>query len=340
MRKFFVAVVLMLAVVFLLARKAELSSISEIVQQANPIYLFVAVILLIFFLFSTVMLYRSIFRSLDLDEKPARMSVLVASAFFVNIVTPSAGMGGIAIFISEARRKGVSSARVMVANALIVLLEYLGFLAVLSLGLIVLLRRSMLKEHELIATSLIVCFVSVLGSFLYTGMRSSEALGNTLARLARTVNHLLWPIIHRNYFDPQLAHHFAQDAASGLYDLRQNPTNLIVPGLLALFDKILLLTIFLCCFLAYNVPFSPGTIIAGWSLAYLFLTVSPTPGGIGIVEGVLPLTLTSLYVPLGAATLITITYRAITLWLPLLLGMLAFNWIAHYEKTTTVVQNF
>lgn len=339
MRKFFVAVALMLAIVFFLARKAEISSIIETLQQASRVYLFVAVILLGLFQLMTTLLYWSIYRSLELEERPAKISLLVVSAFFVNIVTPSAGMGGIAVFISEARRNGISPARVMVANALIILLEYLGFLVVLSLGLIVLLRRSILSEPELIATIAVISLIILLGAFLYTGMQSSDTLANTLARLSGVGNRILRPFIHRNYFDQQLAQIFAHDAANGLYSLRQKPSSLALPGFLALLDKILLLLIFLCCFLAYKVSFSPGTIIAGWSIAYLFLTVSPTPGGIGVVEGLLPITLTTLYVPLGAATLITVTYRSITLWLPLFLGMLAFNWIAHREKSTSIMPN-
>jgi len=47
---------------------------------------------------------------------------------------------------------------------------------------------------------------------------------------------------------------------------------------------------------SFEIPFSAGAIIAKFSLAYLFLIVSPTPSGIGIVEGLMPLALTSLNV--------------------------------------------
>jgi uncharacterized protein (TIRG00374 family) len=53
--------------------------------------------------------------------------------------------------------------------------------------------------------------------------------------------------------------------------------------------------------------------------------VSPTPSGIGIVEGALALTLASLDVDLSQAVIITIVYRGITFWLPLAVGALAFR---------------
>jgi uncharacterized membrane protein YbhN (UPF0104 family) len=73
------------------------------------------------------------------------------------------------------------------------------------------------------------------------------------------------------------------------------------------------------------VPTTPGTLIASFSIAYLFLIVSPTPAGLGFVEGVLPLALTSMYVDLGQATIVTLTYRTFTFWVPLLVGMFCFR---------------
>ncbi len=68
-----------------------------------------------------------------------------------------------------------------------------------------------------------------------------------------------------------------------------------------------------------------GTIVAGFAIAYLFLIVSPTPSGIGIVEGVMAIALVSLRVNISHAVIITLAYRAVTFWLPLVVGALAFR---------------
>ena len=93
-----------------------------------------------------------------------------------------------------------------------------------------------------------------------------------------------------------------------------------------------LLLILAVIFLAFNVPFSFGTIVAGFSLGYLFWIISPTPSGIGFVEGALTLGLTSMNVPLGAAAVIALAYRGVTFWFPMLIGMLAFRWL--FKKNT------
>jgi hypothetical protein len=66
-------------------------------------------------------------------------------------------------------------------------------------------------------------------------------------------------------------------------------------------------------------------LVAGFSIGYLFLIVSPTPAGLGIVEGALTITLSSMYIPLEAAAVITLVYRGFTFWVPLLVGMIAFR---------------
>jgi len=99
--------------------------------------------------------------------------------------------------------------------------------------------------------------------------------------------------------------------------------------LLAISNKVLLISILLLTFLAFRIPYTSGTIVAGFSIGYLFLIVSPTPAGIGIVEGVLTLALTSLWVPVEAAAIITLVYRGYTFWLPFVVGMLAFRQIPH-----------
>jgi uncharacterized protein (TIRG00374 family) len=78
-------------------------------------------------------------------------------------------------------------------------------------------------------------------------------------------------------------------------------------------------------FLAFQVPFSAGTIIGGFAIAYLFLIITPTPAGVGIIEGVMPLALSSLRVPWSEAVVITLAYRGVTFWIPLGFGAIAMR---------------
>jgi uncharacterized protein (TIRG00374 family) len=78
-------------------------------------------------------------------------------------------------------------------------------------------------------------------------------------------------------------------------------------------------------FLAFRVEYTPATIIAGFSIGYLFTIVSPTPAGVGVVEAALPFSLASFGIPLSSAVVVTMAYLGVTFWLPLFIGFLAFR---------------
>lgn len=327
MRKFIVALLLLVGVVFVFARFAELQSIYETLRRGDWRYLLVALGVQLLWLVNIAALFRVIYRALGIEEKMTRLALMSAAATFANVVAPSVGMSGVAVFISEAKRKGYSAARATLAGVLYVLFDYAGFLCVLALGLIVLFRRNDLNLPELIASFILFSLAVILASLLYLGMHSASAFGTALAKMARWVNRLLFPFLRRQYLSEQRAIEFAHDASEGLRALRQKPKDLILPLLLALSSKTLLIFVLFMMFMAFEVPFSIGTLIAGFSIGYLFLIISPTPAGLGFVESGLTLALASMYVPLSEATVVVMAYRGYTFWLPLAIGGLALRWL-------------
>jgi uncharacterized protein (TIRG00374 family) len=213
-----------------------------------------------------------------------------------------------------------------------ILFDYVGFLVVLTLGLAVLARRNRLDWPEISASIILVIIALGITVLLYLGAKSGRILGNVLASLASMVNRMARPFIHREYLSLERAHSFAAEAAEGLSALQTRPSYWIKPLILALNNKAILITIMMMTFLAFRQPFTAGTIIAGFSIGYLFLIVSPTPSGIGVVEGIMTLGLTSLRVPFDSAAVIVLAYRGITFWFPLLPGLVAFRFISNENR--------
>jgi uncharacterized protein (TIRG00374 family) len=113
--------------------------------------------------------------------------------------------------------------------------------------------------------------------------------------------------------------------ADDLKSLPQKSYSLLKPMLFALANKALLIGVLAASFLSFEVPLTAGTVIGGFSITYLFLIFSPTPSGIGIVEGIMPLALSSLRVSWSQAVIVTLAYRGITFWVPLGVGAVAFR---------------
>ncbi len=339
MRKFIIALLLFLGVLFILLRISEIQNVVGTLKRGDWRFVFLAILVILIWLVNTAASYWSIYRAIGLDEKVENLLPVVAAANFANIVAPTAGMSGMAIFVSEAQRRNYSPGRAAVAGALFVLFDYAAFFCVLAVGFSVLIRRNDLNIGEVIASGLLLGFAVVLAFLIYLGLRSAQALGKALAWLARLTNRVLWPFIHREYLSEKRAYEFAHDAAGGLKEIDRQPGNLILPLFLALSKQLLLIIILFLSFLAFKVPVSLGTLIASFSLGYLSLIVSPTPSGLGVVEGVLTVALISMYVDKGAAAVITLAYRGITFWFPLLIGLIAFRWFGHKPRIELQQEN-
>jgi uncharacterized protein (TIRG00374 family) len=325
MRKFIIAVLLLLSFLFIFFRIAELQSIGTTLQKGNWLFLGLAFLVEALWALNLGASFRSIYRAIGIEEKIGRLSLIVGAANFINAVAPSAGVSGLAVFMSEARRRNYSPGKAAVGGVLFLLFDYLGLIAVLLVGITVLIRRDDLTLIEILASAALIGLAMLFAFLLQRGMKSAQSLGNALSWITRQINRILKPFIHREYIADTWAHEFAHEAADGLKKMRRDPKSILMPLVLALTNKVALIIILTLVFMAFKVPLSIGTIIASFSIGYLFVIISPTPAGLGFVEGALTLALTSMYISLEDAALITLSYRGITFWVPMLYGMVSLR---------------
>ena len=241
MRKIIISVVLFLAIVFVILRFSELKNILDTLDRSNYRFLIAAVIIELIWLLNSATDYGSIFRLVGLNEKKSHLVLVATAANFVNVIAPSVGIGGMAVFIDDAARHNHPTGRVTVVGVLYVLFDYLAFFCVLALGFIVLIRRNNLNAGELTAAAILLVIAAGVASLLYLGYKSAERLGKTLAWLARLVNRIMRPFIHRDYLQEGQAHFFASEAAEGIAMLRGKQKELLWPFLYALNNFALLI---------------------------------------------------------------------------------------------------
>jgi glycosyltransferase 2 family protein len=325
-RKAIFSIILFLSLIFTARHFLEFQKVTGTLQTADWRFVLLAMLFEVLGISVLGKTYQSIYRILGMKEDPRHMISLAAAANFVNMIAPSGGMSAVAMFLSDARRRGHPAARVTIANAIYLICEYIALLIAFSLGFVVLIRRNNLHWPEVIAASILLLGVVGLLLLLILAWYSTRACTLVLGFGFRFTNFVARPFLHRTCLEEGLAQRFAEEARSGMALLsRSSAPQLARPILFSLSNKLVLIGILMMVFCAFGVPFSPGTIIAGFSLGYLFVVVSPTPAGIGIVEGVLTLSLRSLGVPLEPAAIITLAFRGITLWEPFFIGGYLFR---------------
>ena len=325
MRKILLILFFFVAIGIAIISLGELRHTWKTLSHADVRFLLLAILLLLGWTLNEAGGYRSLYRLMGIKEDYKHLVLLSSATSFINVVAPSGGFGGVAVFVDDAGKRGNPRGLAAAVGALSLFLEYSAFMVILGLGWVVFFRRNDLKPGEMTASFIMIGIVLGMGILIYIGSHSSEQLGRILGWAAHRINQVLWPVLHHEYFHEIAAHEFGVEVAEGLAILRTKQNGILIPFLFALTSKTLQTLILGMTFMAFDVPFSIGTIVAGFASAYLFLIVSPTPYGIGVVETLLPLALTSLTVPWEDSVIITLVYRGITFWIPLILGGISFQ---------------
>ena len=237
MRKFIIALLLLLGVLLIITRLTEVQNVYSTLQQGDWRFILLGFAALALWMANHGLSYQAVYRLLGIHEETWHMIKVALAADFVNVVTPSGGMTTIAVFLDDSRRRGYSSGRVMIAWALNLLFDYTAFLVVLTVGLGVLARRNDLHWPEITAACVLLFGALGLATLLYLGLQSGEALGKALAWMARLINRIVRPFIHRDYLPVERVYSFAYDGAAGIAAVRHNPRGLLKPILLAVSNK-------------------------------------------------------------------------------------------------------
>jgi uncharacterized membrane protein YbhN (UPF0104 family) len=122
---------------------------------------------------------------------------------------------------------------------------------------------------------------------------------------------------------PERVPAFLAEAAEGLAGFRRaGGWESLLASLSA---KALLVVLLGLVGLAFGQRLPLGTLVAGAGFAGALTVVSPTPLGVGIAEAGLAVVLARHGVPLEAAAAISLTYRGLTIWVPMLVGFAALQ---------------
>lgn len=322
---------------FLLHRFAQLEAFVHTLRRGQPIWIGLAIIIQLASLVNQTALYQSLYTALKLPCRLRDLLPVVLAGHFLNVVTPSAGLGGTALLLDDARRQGLDLGRVTLANTLYFLLNFIWFALLLAFGLVMLFRWHDLKSYEIGPAVILLAglCVAISGLILVsiqpaTFSRLCTALGQRVNQVGQRLSKRdLIPVAHINEFTAQFAESAqAIRTAPGLW-LRPLLHTLLVDGL-----EVVVLGVCFAAFPGAGPAITLPLLVTGYSIGTLFLVVSITPQGLGVVEGVLAAMFVSFGVPLERAAVVVLVYRGLSFWLPLLTGFLALRWTPTLRANT------
>lgn len=226
--------------------------------------------------------------------RPAAMMSLAVGKLFVDQVLPSGGIGGSALVVAGLHRRG---APLRDATACI-LVDLLGFYFAHAVSIV----GSILVMQDL--PPAVFAGAAIFGglALLVPGSILALARPGAPAWASRI------PILRQ--------------VAAARPELVRNPRLIAVAALCQLGIIVLDAGTLECMLRALGTAPPPGATFAAYVLAHIAAIVGVVPAGLGLFEGASVATLSLLKVPIEAGLGATLMLRSLTLWLPLIPGLI------------------
>jgi phosphatidylglycerol lysyltransferase len=282
-------------------------------------------------------LYRAAFYTVGVESRFRDLVPVTLGSLFVNVITPSGGAAGAALFVDDAAQRGQSPARAAAGTVLALAADLIAFALALFAGIAYLFARHDLRSFEVVAAILLTMLIASLSGSLLLGLWRPRLLGRLLGFVQRAVSGFY------GWFrrPPPLASDWAarntREFADAAEAIRLHPRRLALTMGIALAGHALDIVTLHVLFIAFGHPVAFGPLVAGYAMGILFWIISPTPQGIGVVEGVMALVYTSLGVRAETATVVSLAFRGLTFWLPLVLGFFLLRRVRSFRPQQSAI---
>lgn len=309
---------------------ADLEQILTVVREGDPLLIMFAVLLQAFSTFFFVQSLRSTLSIVGSNSRFLKVLKEYLSFNFVSVVTPFGTSGALLYFakkISERTYMGIPGSLLIlyvpfIITALIyslhntiaiIILELEGFRGVTP----IVIATIILIVQQLLFLSILAISTKrpiQLKKIIFDIRDLLGSLGGRFAHGFLTESDIK---ITEWLDDFNLSSHILSENIE-----KKDLFMTIINASISIICQFLLLNIL---FIAFGVEVELWQVFVGHSVIYLFTVISPTPSGIGIVEGIAQLLFVGIGVPRDAAVVITFAYRGITIWLPMFIGFFAFR---------------
>ncbi len=275
--------------------------------------------------------FRVAYGAVGIKRSIGELLPVIFGMLFVNLAMPSGGSAGVALFMDDAARRGHSAARTMSGTILQFLADFSSLSVALVASLIYMRLRGTLFSYQIVAASIQVTLTLVLSASLMLGLWSPRLLLDLLRGLENVANKLL-RLLRRSHSLPDgWAEGFAEELTAASRSIARHPSELGGAFLSMLMADALAMGALYLLFLAFRTPVSLGAVAVGYVVGILFWMIPLTPEGVGLVEGAMTITFVSFGVPAIPAAAVTLSFRGLIFWLPMVIGFVLLRKVKTFE---------
>ncbi len=290
--------------------------------RGQPEWMLLAAILQVLYYAVFAAIFKSAFCTVDIKARIRDILPVTLGALFINVVAPTWGMAGAALYVDDASHRGESPARAAAGTLLAQTADFSAFALILAGSIAYLSMQNRLQNYEIAGTAVLVVILCSLAFTLIMGLWRPILLMKLLVLAQSGINRLAKKVHRSTVLPDGWAARNAADFSSAAGAIEAHPERLALTLGLALVAHLINIISLYSLFLAFHQQIEFGPLVSGYAMGILFWNVSPVPQGIGVVEGVMALVYTSLGIHGFIAALIVLAFRALNFWLPMLLGFI------------------
>ncbi len=316
---------------FIFSRLTEIELFFEILAGGKWQWVLIALASQMLFFAISSNLYKSALSVAGIENRFRHIVPMVMGSAFINVLAPTAGTAGVALFISQAKRSKRSVGKTIVGIILAWIINYSVFLVILSVAYYYLFTIGKVARYEFIALFLFILLIAFLSLIIILARYYSNILIKILFWLQKVINRISVRFRYKPLADNWADVHGQEFIiGSNAVDLRSSHmVSAVISGILLHTVNIISLYVI---FLAFYQNVSLGLVVIGYATIILFWVLAPTPQGIGVVEGVGALVLTSLGIPGAVSAAVILIFRGLNLWLPAVIGLILLHRLSIGQK--------
>lgn len=289
-------------------------------------YIFIAFFVYLLAVFFMVKAYQLIFRMNGITKKIWKLIKLYLAGLAVNVIIPAAGLSSAMIYVEDSKKNDEPIHPTINSIIMTILADYSGICLFLIFSLLYLyaIDFSVMPFVWIPVLVFILITVGVYVLAFFSG-KGSVKLEKFIIWLAKVIEYPFRKIFKTKNTFKGVASKLYQEFRDVNQAILKDPKDWFVVLSFAVLRNLMLIIVL------YLILFSLGAdplirvVIAAYSVGAALLVVSPTPQGIGFVEGGMFLIFTSLGVAGPIATSTIIIYRSITFWIPLFIGFIFYQ---------------
>jgi phosphatidylglycerol lysyltransferase len=280
--------------------------------------IFVGLSAYIFVTYTNILIFN---RLLGLKRGFKEMLRLQLLSLTTNVLIPSGGFSGAMVYADDAKDRGESRAKATIGGVVYVLIEYSSICIILTLLIAYHLLAGVFGGYVLLPAIFFFSLTGFIYWFMFVASSRASFARKILVKILKFGNKIIKKLIKKSLDIDKIAQKVLNEIARTVAILKKDPKHMIQAIGVNLTNHFLKLFSLFLVFYSLGITLKPQVIIAGYAIGVLVTVFSPTPNGVGFVEGAMVLVYSTWGVPASVATTATIIYRGFEFWMPFFGGL-------------------